>query len=169
MTISNSFSYLDQFQDVEINLAPYIESVNKFSTEPYTLTNKQPLKTSMKNIFTKTNIILEFKNKYSTFEPFILVQYDTIETIAYKYYNNIDYWWIIALFNNIKNIYTDWLLMDEQVSDIADLLFQQENKYTRDVYFNLVSELNETRRKIIVLRPAYVNNLIFAFRNEVGL
>jgi hypothetical protein len=168
MAITNSFSYLDQFQDVEINLAPYIDSVNRFSTEPYTLTNKQPIRTNMKNIFTKTNIILEFKNKYSVFEPYLLVNYDTIETIAYKYYNNIDYWWIIALFNNIKNVYTDWLLMDEQVSDIADFLFEKENKYRRDVYFNLVSELNDTRRQISVLRPMYVNELIYAFRNEVG-
>lgn len=168
MAISSSFSYLDQFQNAEIDLSPYIQSVNQFTTVPYTLTNKQPLKTTLKNIFTKTNIILEFKNKYSVFEPYILVQYDTIETIAFKYYNDINYWWIIAIFNNIKNIFTDWLLMDDEVSEIADWLFLHENKYTRDVYFNLVSELNDTRRQILVLRPEYVNELIYTFRNEVG-
>lgn len=168
MPISNNFSYLDQFRDVHIDLSPYIDSINTFTNVPYTFTNKQPVKTTLRNIFTKTNITLEFKNKYSAFEPYLLVQYDTIEAVAFDYYNTTDYWWIIALFNNIKNTYTDWLLMDVEISLIADFYFKHETKYTRDVYYNLINELNDKRRQLLLLRPEYATELVLKFRNEVG-
>lgn len=166
MTISNDFTYFDQFKDYTANLSRYFIDVNLGNNYKYTFTNKQNANVVLKNIFEHIAITDTFKQNMLFFDRYTVGDDEAIDTIAHKYYGNVNHWWLICIFNNIKNIFTDWVLSTAQLNAIADYQYENEGKYSRDAYYNLLFERNENKRKILVLKTFYYNDVISAFRTE---
>jgi len=67
-----------------------------------------------------TDILRRVKSRDGTNEDFsALSEYnvangETPETVSYKLYGTVDYYWIILLVNNIKDRYYDWPLNEQQ-------------------------------------------------------
>ena len=95
---------------------------------------------------------------------------ETLHEISYRLYGTTDYWWIIALLNDIKDwfevYYNDNIFMGK-----AQLLAKQyfeDNKitdYTKEEfqakYLEYYDKLkNEQRYTIVTIDPEYINDVI---------
>jgi hypothetical protein len=165
--MSSDFSYFDQFSDMEVNLNPYLNDI-KSSGIDYAFTNLQPVKVKLKNLFERVEVASDFKKNILNFTSYQIIENERPEDVAYKIYGSVDDWWVICIFNDIKNIYLDWPMSEEQLQDMADVFYSQEGIYKRDVYYDLLSERNEGLRNILILNPFYLNDLISAFRTAMG-
>ena len=73
-----------------------------------------------------TNIIARFafdsqlKENTSAFYPYRVQDSDTPEIIADKYYGNVEYHWVVLLFNNIIDPQFDWPLKSDTLIDYID-------------------------------------------------
>lgn len=163
---SNDFTYFDQFVDVNLDMNEYLDFVKNETEYEYIFTNIQPTKVTLKNIFDKIEIISTFKEDGLNFDPYIVGENERIEVVSYKKYGAVSYWWVIAIFNNIKNVFTEWCLTQNQLSDLSEKLFQTENKYSKKAYYDMLFERNEIKRRIILPKTTVVNSVVAKFREE---
>jgi hypothetical protein len=167
MVTTTEYSYFDQFGDVQIDLTPYFDAINANSKYEYSFTNVQPVLTTLKNIFEQVDLLMSFKSNVSFFTKYQLKDKDTPESVALATYSTMDYWWIIAIFNDMKNMVNDWVMTEEQLQLLTDKLFAKEGKYRRQVYYGLLHERNEANRNILILKPVYVNQVVSTFRQAI--
>lgn len=169
MATSTEFSYFDQFHDVQIDLTPYFDAINSNSSFKYSFTNIQPIKTTLKNIFEQVDLVNNIKSTADYFTSYKIGELESPEKVSHDFYGTQNNWWILALFNDMKNLINDWPMSEAQLQYLADQFYQKEGKYTRETYYNLLSQRNDKRRNIIVLKEAYINDVITAFRKEIEM
>jgi hypothetical protein len=159
-------NYFDQFADYEIDLTSYLQ---KFSQDgyPITFSNLQPVKTKVKNIFSKINVDIDFKNSPSDFESYTIKDDDTPINISFNKYGLVDYWWIIFAFNKIENPYKQWPLNHEEIITLVDALYLKEKKYNKLTYYNLIFEANEAKRKILLPTISLIVSTIVDYRRLI--
>lgn len=165
MPIRN-YIFTDQLVDVEIDFTKYLTN---FSDDNYTLEfrNIQPVKATLKDIFSFLDLLPDYKDRGTSFRQYIVKEGELPEDVALRFYGSEDYWWVICLFNDIKNPLTDWPLTEEQINYLADLLSSKEDKYDRDSYYTLLFEENNIKKELEILKNAQVFTLIDQFRNSV--
>jgi len=159
-----NYSFFDQFPETEIDLTQFIK---RFSTEtPYDFSNIQPVKTTLKNLFELTEVVDSFRRNVATFERYNIVDGERIENVSFKKYGTVDWWWIIALFNEIKNPFTQWPMNENQIVELVDRLVESENKYSRDAYYQMVFERNEERRSITIPLQQYIPEIVWLYSTK---
>lgn len=164
--IYENFCYLDQLNDTVIDLTEYIDN---FSSDDYTIEfdNRQPAITTVANLFEKYTVVENFKEKNASFTIHYVKEGELPEDLAIQYFGSEDYWWVVTLFNNIKNPLTEWPLTEEQIQYLLDIYTSIENRFTRDAYYNILFDWNETKRRMEVLKADQLNDFIEQFRQEV--
>lgn len=164
----NNFDFFDQFKDMEIDLTKFLKEM---SAEDYELkfSNIQPVKIKIKNLFEQYRIVDKIKSQGAAFETYSILEGEKPEDISQKFYDTIDFWWLILMFNNIKNPFFDMPLSEEQVIQLAATLYTEEGKYPKQVYYRLIFHENEKKRNIIIPRKPYVANIVFEFRKQLIL
>lgn len=162
----NYFDFFDQFQEIQVDLTPYLD---EFSTEEDKLvfSNLQPVKTNLKNLFEHINVVTSYKENILLFEQYEVQDGDRIENVAYKLYKNVNYWWVIALFNNIRNPWTDWVKTDDQLHELAEKLAYTHQVYPKKTYYKLLFDKNEALRNITVLKRGHINDLVWQMRKLI--
>lgn len=160
------FSYFDQFKEMEIDLSKFLQN---FSDDKYELkfSNLQPVKVKVKNLFEQHRILDRYKRDGASFFNYNIENNELIENISNKFYGTIDYWWIIVLFNDIKNPFYELPLSEDQVISFSEILQDREGKYPKDVYYKLISETNELRRKINIPKETVIADIIWRFREAI--
>jgi len=161
-----NFSYFDQFKEMELDLSRFLET---FSKEEYELkfSNLQPVKVNIKNIFEQYRILDRYKIDGSSFTRYSIQNNEFLEYISYKFYDTVDFWWIIAAFNDIRNPFFDMPLSEDQIIQYAETLEDREGKYPKDIYYKLLSEDNETKRQILVPRKRFIADIIWNYREAM--
>ena len=157
------FNYLDQFVDINIDTSNVL---NNF-TDKIEFSNDQPLKVTLKNLFEQTQIIDSYKTKITLFQKYQIQDDEKIEYVSYKLYGIVDYWWVIAIFNGINNIFNEWPKNNEQLYYLANKLANEERKYSYDMYYNMLFQKNEEKRNILVLKQQYILDLVWEFRKFI--
>lgn len=119
----------------------------------------------MKNIFYSLN--LEYVDDL-VFKLYRINGIKRIDTIAYELYGTTDYWWLIALINNIKDIIFDLPIEEDIIRQITTN--KTKDKYgsitTSDAinYYNLtlsdLIEENDGKRLIRVIDKVYISRII---------
>ena len=66
--------------------------------------------TNAKNITLRTNIVKSFSQNASNFYTYLIKDGETADAIAYDYYNDANYIWVIYMVNNIIDPYYEWPL-----------------------------------------------------------
>jgi len=160
------FSYFDQFPDMEIDLTAYLQSIT-LSGSVYTFSNLQPVVTTISNMFTKLDIVFDYQKNVDLILNYQIADDEFIETVSYNTYGSTDYWWIIALFNNIKEPFNDWPLSHSEVVQVATNMFNNERKYSYNTYLDLVSANNELKRNIILPKNDVVSDIIWDYRQAI--
>lgn len=162
--MARTYSYFDQFNDYTVNLTEYL---TRFNIE---FSNKQPIVVTMKNIFERIKIIDEFKLNATFFTKYTISDDEQIYNTAFNTYGSTDYWWVIAIFNDIKNPFFDWVLTAEQLNNLAYKLSTTEKKYSKDTYYELLFVANEAKRNItlptIAVLPTIMYELSKNFANQ---
>lgn len=158
-----TFNFLEQFSNIEIDLSGILDEFN------IELSNDQPVKATIKNIFE----IVKFDHKTlflnASFTEYEIEQNDLPEDIALKYYGNLDYWWLVLLSNNIVNPFTEWHLSDDQIYDIALFLSQNQNELSFDGYYNVLAEQNDNKRKIQLLKRDYLPRFLKELKSRIKI
>jgi hypothetical protein len=93
-----------------------------------------------RNLLSKTRLTDATRKNYSIFHPYTLNEYDRIDHIAYHYYDNVDYMWLIYLANDIVDPYFDIYLPDDDFE-----------KYITDKYGSIA----EAQQTIVYWRNAW--------------
>ena len=163
-----NFNYIDQLQDTVINLDKYLTT---FSDANYSLEfqNIQPVKATLRNLFEKLTLVDQFKAKGAKFRTYQIKDGELPEDVALRFYNTKDFWWIITLWNELKNPLTDWPLTEEQLIFLADTLSSVEDKYPRDSYYNFLFAQNEDLRLIEILDSGQLYAFISQLKSAIIL
>jgi hypothetical protein len=66
-----------------------------------------------RNIILRSGIAKGVVEKYGVFYPYTVRMNDRIDTIAFNYYGDSNYFWLICLANDIMDPYNDWPLDDQ--------------------------------------------------------
>jgi len=96
-----------------------------------------------------TNIIARFafdsqlKENSSAFYPYQIQDSDTPEIIADKYYGNVEYHWVVLLFNNIIDPQFDWPLKSDTLIDYIDKKYTANGAANTTVQSGLAWALSE--------------------------
>jgi len=77
------------------------------------------------NILRRIKVRDKVRDNLSLFDNYDLDIGDTPESVSYKVYGSVDYYWVILLMNNIKDRYYDW-----------PLSYQAFESYVKDKYAN---------------------------------
>lgn len=161
------FSYFDQYFDIEIDLTDYLIKLSDAGGENYALNNLQPVKVSIKNLFTHYNIIFDYKRNVNLILRYDVLDNESMELVSYKTYGTVEYWWIVALFNDIKNPFKDWPLSVDNVKQVASNLFQNEGKYSMDTYLTYINDMNDDKKQIILPKPDTLKDIIWKYRQSI--
>lgn len=160
------FNYFDQYSDIEIDLTSFLKSM-PVSSVNYTLNNVQPVKATIKNLFTKFQIVMDYKNNLNFILNYKVEDDEFMENVSYKVYGSTDYWWIVAVFNDVKEPFKDWPLTQNQLISIATKLYEQERKYSFSTYLDFMSANNEIKRDIILPKNDVVKDIIWKYRQAI--
>ena len=96
-----------------------------------------------------TNIIARFafdsqlKENTSAFYPYQVQDSDTPEIIADKYYGNVEYHWVVLLFNNIIDPQFDWPLKSDTLIDYIDKKYTANGSANTSAQSGLTWALSE--------------------------
>jgi hypothetical protein len=66
--------------------------------------------TNAKNITLRTNIVNSFRQNANNFYPYTIKDGETADALAYDYYGDSNYIWVIYMVNNIIDPYYEWPL-----------------------------------------------------------
>jgi hypothetical protein len=136
------------------------------------------------NLLQRVRLKLNFIQNQAFFAQHQIVDGETPEFLAYKFYGDTELHWIILYGNYMTNPYYDWPLtyFDLQkfvnkkygVANINDTHhYEDADKYEVDstasgatAITNFIHEetLNDDKRNLTVIRPEYVSNVIKEFK-----
>lgn len=156
------YDFFQQFTDITVDNSEYSDRYLK----PFNIgfSNDQQVKVTLKNIFNNIKLIEELKKDISNFEVYRLTPGERVELTSYNIYGTIELWWVLCVFNYITNPLTQWCLSEEQIRTLAEKMVLNENKYSFDAYFTILSDVNESRRKITVPKRSSIPKIIFEFK-----
>lgn len=161
-----NLSYFDQFKDMEIDLSEYLTKLSSDEYK-YEFSNIQPATCTVKNLFEQFRIIDQYKKSAAAFLRYSIKDGERLDNISYRFYETVDFWWLIALFNDIRNPFYDLPLNEQQIIELSEKLAEEEGKYPQKTYYKLIFEANETKRQIYIPRPGYVADIVWEFRKAI--
>jgi phage-related protein len=160
-----------------------------FSAFPKTTFNN----TTITDITVRLNFIKKIKDNAALFEYIILRQDERAEDVAFRYYKDPNLYWIILFINDVVDPYYDWVLSDDALFTFVQDKYGVENVYAvhhykttssselgEDVWvdfgtpfsipvsnYDYEQELNEEKRKIKVLKPVYIAQVLSEYKLEL--
>lgn len=145
----------------------------------------------IRNITIRLDFIRKIKDNISIFQFVQIQSGERPEDIADKYYNDPNLYWIVLYMNDVIDPYFDWLLTDDQLfkhantkyiniyathhyettsgSDLgAGIIVDQFAPFSIPVT-NLEYEqsINETKRKIKILKQEYIQQVLSEYQQEL--
>lgn len=78
---------------------------NKFPNTDYEFSGRTSI---VKDIFRRSTFISEYKPYTDLYEEYLVKDGETPESLSIRFYGDVAYHWIILIFNEIHNIYSDW-------------------------------------------------------------
>lgn len=166
MAFYQNFNYLDHLEEIEIDVTSYL---SLFSDSNYTLkfSNFQSVKTNVKNIFSRLDLLEGYKDKSGAFFKYYIQETELPEDLALKFYGSEDFWWVVTIYNSIKNPFIQWPMTNDQMDYVAELYSLKQDKYSKEGYKALLAEKSLERQYIDVLNPALLREIIFAFQQAI--
>lgn len=160
------FSYFDQFTDVTVDLTKYLQNMS-VSGYDYRLGDMQPVVIPIKNLFTHYNVAIEYTKNIDAILHYTISEGESVDLTSWNNYNTTEYWWIIYVFNGIRNPWYEWPFTQEQLNQIAKLLYEEEGKYSYSTYYKFLHEDNEIKRNIIIPKDYIIRDFIWSYREQI--
>jgi hypothetical protein len=119
------------------------------------------------DIFKRFKFLESFKDDLRFYQEYYIQDNETPEQVAWKFYQDTSWWWLILLFNNILDPFFDWPLSYLQLEAWAKKLVPTwEADYS--TYWTKLEALqlaNNEKMKIKILRSDYLTHVIKNLRN----
>lgn len=160
------FSYFDQFTNIEIDLTSYLTNLSS-SGNTYTFNNIQPVKTTVTNLFTKYDVVFDYKDNLEVIIRYDVKDDELVETVSYNVYGTVDLWWIVLVFNNIKEPWKEWPLSQSELIAKVTNMYETEAKYSYQTYYDYLTKINDERKQIILPKPDTVKEIIWKYRQAI--
>jgi Base plate wedge protein 53 len=64
--------------------------------------------TIVRDILRRTYFVSDYKNYVDLYTPYMILDGDTPESIAQKEYGSVGLWWVVLVFNEIHDMYSEW-------------------------------------------------------------
>ena len=119
------------------------------------------------NIYTIRNLF--YKYYFSETIPseylysYILADGESLESISFDVYNDINYWWLLAIINDIRDIIFELPLQTEVLQKIATDQSTIEGVLDLELFSENYDELeteNDLKRNIKILKPIHLNDVL---------
>ena len=127
----------------------------------YTINNKEYM---IKDIF-DINLQYDMIKKYQTDAEYYFTHRITDgekwEMISYKYYGNVNLFWILVLLNGTEDVFYDFVLTISEIS-LSTNYISSTNQITQDLFDNTILA-NDDKRIIKILKEEYIKD----FENDV--
>lgn len=158
----------------------------KFPVTFYSLDNGLTVQL-VRNIFLRVVIGENLKQNFSYYDEYDVIDGETPEIVAYKFYSNAQLHWIILHFNDVLDPRFGWVLSQQ------NLLSFCQGKYTNIngvhhyensqgyivnsnasgavpvTNFDHENRLNEEKRRIKILKPAYIEIILKEIDNKLEI
>lgn len=156
----------------------------RFPTTYYTLDDQKTVQI-VRNIFLRIAINDTIKSNLSLIDEYDIVDGDTPEIVSHKFYRNSQYHWLILHMNDILDPRYDWPLTSNNLVKYCESKYA--NIYATHHYENANGDwvnssypsatavsnytyedrINESKRRIKVLKPQYVEAVLREFTNKL--
>ena len=117
---------------------------NYFPKTFYTSNNDVNGVEAITNIISRFAFDSQLKENTSAFYPYQVQDSDTPEIIADKYYGNVEYHWVVLLFNNIIDPQFDWPLKNDTLIDYIDKKYTANGSANTPAQSGLTWALSES-------------------------
>jgi hypothetical protein len=150
-------------------------------------------KEMLKDITIRLDFIRKIKDNISLFQYVQVTEGQRPEDIAFALYDDPNLYWIILFLNDMIDPYFDWPLTDKQLMTFVKEKYGVSEAYTAHHYETTSSsdlgagvwvdfgtsfssavsnwdyehELNEEKRKIKVIKPRYIAQIIREYQQEL--
>jgi hypothetical protein len=136
----------------------------------------------IRNIFYKYELTLKGIN---LFEYYTITSVKRIDQISYDLYGTTDYWWIIAILNDIIDIIFDLPIQDTYLYKLAreyvkereitdnKTYFTRFDKLTTEGFvlyeeeFERLQKVNESKRVLKVIKPSEIHKVLSMIRISI--
>lgn len=159
---------------------------NKFPLTLYSLDDIASVQI-VPNILIRFVINDEIKNNYSFYDEYDIIDGDTPEILADKYYGSSEYYWLILHMNDILDPRFEWPLStfnlikycEGKYDNIYDIHhYENAQGYivnstaigaTSVSNFQYEERLNDTKRRIKLLKPQFLQSQVNEFNNKLDV
>jgi len=126
--------------------------------------------TTVKDIYSHYFFQKLFQDNSTLFKEYNVTDGETPETLAYKFYGDKAYFWIILMVNEIKDYFYDWPLSDNELRLLTDEYYNElsETGVTKDQIFEDLYNENEGKRVIKYLDPDRFSDFIYQAEQLAG-
>jgi len=153
----------------------------------YSLDNLQSIQV-ITDITRRIDLVKEIKNNNSFYDPYDVIDGETPEIVADKFYNDSELYWIILMANEMIDPRFDWPLSYVNLLNYVDNKYGTANVYASHHYenadgfivnsteagavsvsnFDYESEVNENKRRIKVPKQQIVGELFTIFESLIN-
>ena len=112
----------------------------------------------VRNLFHRYYLTQDIDDKYLS--SYTINDGDTLESISYEFYGSTDYWWIIAVINNINDVIYDMPIPHFVLQDIAKEQATVDGTLDLELFSSIFDELeqeNNLKRTIKIIKQDYLN------------
>lgn len=161
---------------------------SKFPSVNYTKANSNTQYDVVTDATIRVSFSKEIKENYVIYEEYDIKEGETPEIVAFKYYENAQYHWIILMINDIIDPRFEWPLNNQQLNDyVAAKYDNPEGTHhyvmpnNRDIIvdadypsafpvsnYQYEDALNEEKRTIRILKPEFVSAVVAEFTSVIN-
>lgn len=115
---------------------------------------------AVSNLLTRSYLLPSLKNNLMLFYEYNISEFDTPENIAYKYYKDLDRYWILLYSNNIMHPLHDWPKTNQQ------FLLYVNDKYTAATAEALSIPVQDVTQSQIL---AYISSTVHHYEQSITI
>lgn len=159
---------------------------SKFPVTLYTLDDRASTQ-YVRNILLRVTLSDELKENLSIYDEYDIKDNETPEIASFNLYGTTEYHWLILHTNNILDPRFEWVLSNKQLSDYVSSKYNNpaathhyidSNGYivnstepgaTSVSNYQYEEELNESRRRIKIIKPQFVASIVDEFEKKIRI
>ena len=128
--MSNYFSYLPE---VYVRTTSYRQN----NVDPYSLA---------KNIFRRIKIREDLSDIIMGFSQYTIKNNQRPDQVAYDFYGDMQYDWVVLLCNNILNVYDEWPMTEDELERYIDSEYESPDS----VHHWVTQKIRDTKGRVLI-------------------
>lgn len=127
------------------------------------------------------------KENFSVYDEYDIKDGETPELVSYRFYNTTEYHWVVLMLNNIIDPRFEWVMSQDNlmrycqtkyanpysihhyVSDVGLIVDSDFSGATSVSNYQYEEDINETRRRIKILKPEYIAGIAAEFDRLINV